>query len=215
MKGLLRDDYYAVRSNAKALAGFMLLLGAFVAAVISQSLLMGYVLLGMVGFSMNSLVSLRKQSAGKWNKYKLTTPIKRSEIVKSHFVSLIIWLIAGTAVSALVLAFSVMLHGFPFDRGTDVLSLFAAGLGASLFMGAVFFPLLYLGGEERSEVFLMISLFCGIAVVMGLTTLVNVMFPEVTPVQIMLNKLAVLGCAFLAFISSYPLTVRIFMKKEY
>lgn len=51
MKGLLKNNYFAVRSNAKAFSVFMLLLGIFVVAVISPSLLMGYALLGMIGFS--------------------------------------------------------------------------------------------------------------------------------------------------------------------
>ena len=42
MKGLLKNNYFAVRSNAKAFSVFMLLLGIFVVAVISPSLLMGY-----------------------------------------------------------------------------------------------------------------------------------------------------------------------------
>lgn len=40
MKGLLKNNYFAVRSNAKAFSVFMLLLGIFVVAVISPSLLM-------------------------------------------------------------------------------------------------------------------------------------------------------------------------------
>ena len=46
MKGLLKNNYFAVRSNAKAFSVFMLLLGIFVVAVISPSLLMGYALQG-------------------------------------------------------------------------------------------------------------------------------------------------------------------------
>ena len=55
MKGLLKNNYFAVRSNAKAFSVFMLLLGIFVVAVISPSLLMGYALLGMIGFSLNAI----------------------------------------------------------------------------------------------------------------------------------------------------------------
>lgn len=87
MKGLLKNNYFAVRSNAKAFSVFMLLLGIFVVAVISPSLLMGYALLGMIGFSLNAIAGLRKESSTKWSKYKLTAPVKRSDIVKSYFIS--------------------------------------------------------------------------------------------------------------------------------
>ena len=36
MKGLLKNNYFAVRSNAKAFSVFMLLLGIFVVAVIPK-----------------------------------------------------------------------------------------------------------------------------------------------------------------------------------
>ena len=183
MKGLLKNNYFAVRSNAKAFSVFMLLLGIFVVAVISPSLLMGYALLGMIGFSLNAIAGLRKESSTKWSKYKLTAPVKRSDIVKSYFISQILWLIVG--------------------------------IGISLFMGAIFFPLFYLGGEERNEVFLIISLLCGIGIVMGLSTLINTLFPKMTAPQLICGGIAILACSLLVYVLSYPLTVSIFKKKEY
>ncbi|GFI50451.1 hypothetical protein IMSAGC020_01657 [Lachnospiraceae bacterium] len=51
MKGLLKNNFLTVYSNAKVFSIFMFILGLFVVAVISQPLLIGYVLLSMVGFS--------------------------------------------------------------------------------------------------------------------------------------------------------------------
>ena len=83
---------------------------------------------------------------------------------------LLLWLIVGMVFAGIGVALSIMLHGFPFDKDTDVFMLFVIGVGISLFMGAIFFPLFYVGGEERNEVFLVISLLCGIGFVIGLTT---------------------------------------------
>lgn len=65
MKGLLKNNYFAVRSNAKAFSVFMLLLGIFVVAVISPSLLMSYALLGMIGFSLNAIAGLEERKLYK------------------------------------------------------------------------------------------------------------------------------------------------------
>ena len=109
-----------------------------------------------------------------------------------------------------------MLHGFPFDRNTDIFMLFVAGVGISLFMGAIFFPLFYMGGEERNEVFLVISLLCGIGLVMGLTTLINTLFPApMTATQILLGGAIIFVCALIAFVISCPITAYIYHKKEY
>ena len=93
--------------------------------------------------------------------------------------------------------------------------LFVVGIGISLFMGAIFFPLFYLGGEERNEVFLIISLLCGIGIVMWLSTLINTLFPKMTAPQLICGGIAILACSLLVYVLSYPLTVSIFKKKEY
>lgn len=217
MKGLFMNNVYATLSNAKVFSGIMLLLGVFVVIMdnIIPSLIIGYMLLGMVGFSLTAIVSLQKEGATKWSKYKLTAPVKRSDIVKSYFINLLLWLIVGIIFAGTAVILSIILHGFPFDRNTDIFMLFVVGIGVSLFMGAIFFPLFYLGGEERSEVFLGISLLCSIAMLMGLAAFINTLFPDMTTLQLILSGMTILACAGLVFTLSYPLTVGIFKRKEY
>lgn len=136
--------------------------------------------------------------------------------MQSYFLSLLLWLIVGMVFAGIGVVLSILLHGFPFNRNTDVFMLFVVGIGISLLMGAIFFPLFYLGGEERNEVFLVISILCGIGLVMGLTTLLNTLFPvRMTAMQIILSGMLILASALLAFILSCPLTVYICHKKEY
>lgn len=218
MKGLLRNDFYITLSNAKIFSGIMVLLGTFVVAMDNTipSLVIGYILLAMIGFSISAISGLRKESISKWSKYKLTAPVKRADIIKSHFLSQLFWMIIGMFFAGVVTGLSIVLHGFPFDKNTDVYMLFVAGIGISLFMGAIFFPLFYLGGEERNEVFLVISLLCGIGILLELSTLINSFFhAPMTTSQVILGGLIILACALLTFSLSYPLTVDIFRKKEY
>ena len=209
MKGLLKNNFLTVYSNAKVFSIFMLILGLFVVAVISQPLLIGYVLLSMVGFS-----SIKKEFISKWGKYKLTLPVKRAAIVKSYFISQLIWLLVGILYAGIVISLSWALHGCPYDNSIDVVSIFALGISVSIFTGAFFFPLLYLGGEERSDVFLVISLLCGIGVVLGIISVLNLyLAPGVT--TILLSAAILLLSSLLMFALSYPLTVGIYHKKEY
>lgn len=217
MKGLLKNNFYATLSNVKTFSAVMLLSGIFVVLMDNKipSLIIGYMLLGMIGFSLNSIASLRKESSGKWSQYKLTAPVKRSAIVQSYFLSLLLWLIVGMIFAGICVVLSIMLHGFPFDRDTDVFMLFVVGIGISLFMGAIFFPLFYLGGEERNEVFLVISLLCGIGIIMGITTIINTLFPTpMAAIQIILAGVIILASAFCVFLVSCPLTIAIYHKKE-
>lgn len=214
MKGLLINNFFAARSNAKVFSVFMALLGLFVVAVISPPLLIGYVLLGMVGFSVNAIAGIKKESASRWVKYKLTLPIKRADIVKSYFLSQLLWLLVGTLFAGVAVSVSWLLHGCPFDSGVTVILIFASGISMSLFTGACFFPLVYCGGEERSEVFLVISLLCAVGVTLGIISIFN--FYSAPGLNAVLSGAAGLViCSLLAFLLSYPLTVRVYSHKEY
>ena len=216
MKGLLKNNFYAVRSSAKIFSTFMFLLGAFVIVVVSQQLLLFYMLLGMIGFSMNAIASMGKEYISKWGKYKLTTPVKRADIVKSYFINQLIWLIVGIIFAGVGMGLSWLLHGCPFGQSIDALTMFSTGISISLFAGAIFFPLFYLGGEERTGVFLAISLLCAVGITMGIITFANIVVVSDMTIWKTISKATIsLVCSSSAFALSYPLTVAIFRRKEY
>lgn len=216
MKGLLKNNFYAALSNVKVFSGVMLLLGIFVAAKDKdiQSLMIGYMLLAMIGFPVNAIFGLQKETTTKWGKYKLTAPVSRADIVRSYFLSHVMWLSAGILFAGVVGGMSTFLHGFPLDKNTDVFMILVAGIGISLFMGAIFFPLFCWEGEEKGGAFLVVSLVCAIGVFMGLTSLVNMLFDPGTTAELILAAGVVLAISFLTFGVSYPLTVSVFKRKE-
>lgn len=214
MKGLLKNNFYAAYANAKVFSVFMILFGIFTVAVISQPLLIGYALTGIVGFSANAVAVVKNEFASKWGKYKLTLPVRRADIVKSLFVNQMIWLAIGTGFAGIGTGLSWLLHGCPFDQPVDILSIFSLGISMSLFMGAVFFPMFYLGGEERSEVFLIISFLGAFAIDFAIISIINeVLEPGI--VNILLGGVVLVSCSLLAFVLSCLLTVWIFRRKEY
>lgn len=214
MRGLVKNNFLAACTNAKVFAVFMILLGLFTVAVISQPLLIGYALIGIVGFSANAIAVTKKEFTSKWGKYKLTLPVRRVDIVKSLFVNQIIWLLIGTLFAGAGVSLSWLLHGCPFDLYRDMLSLFALGISMSLFTGAIFFPLFYLGGEERSEVFLAIALLCAFGLDLVITTVINILLdPGITTA--LLGAAALVASSLVAFVLSCPLSAAIFKKREY
>ena len=211
MRGLLRNNFYTALPNVKVFTGIAVLLGAFVVAMDNAvpSLIIGYALLVIIGFSLISIASVRKESAAKWGKYKLTTPVKRADIALSFFVSQLLWLFVGIGFAGFGIAMSIGLHGYPFDRSTDVFMLLVVGTGISLFMGAIFFPLYFLGGEERSEVMMVVSLLGGIGMMN------RVYSGNMTSRQIILSGIFITACSAAAFAASFPVTAGVFRKKEY
>lgn len=216
MKGLLRNNLYMTLTGIKLFAGMIVVLGIFVAAVVSQPLLVGYSILCMVGFPLVSLSNLSKENTSQWSKYKLTAPVCRVDIIKSYFFSQFIWLFTGIVASLTVMWISVILHGFPFDRIQDAWMIVTLGMSISLLMNAVFFPLYYFGNEEKNEILILISLLCAIGIVMGLSSLINWLFGEnMTNLQLLAGMAVLLLCAAGGLCVSFPLTIYAFQRKEY
>lgn len=218
MNGLLKNNFYASIANMKFFSIAMLLFGIFVVVVDNRipSLLIGFTLSCIVGFTMNAAFALGKENISKWEKYKLMTPVRRTDIIKSYFISLLFYLLFGILFAAVVISLSLALHGFPFDRTTDVFLLFITGIDVSLFMGAFFFPLHYLGNDEQNEAVLLISLLCAIVITMGLIRFINwFLRPEVTFQKLLMGAALLQAFGILAFCLSYPVTVWLFQRKEY
>ena len=217
MKGLLKNNYYATIANAKLFFIVTILLCALSVVMKSQMLLGAFVLLCMIGFSIISIVGLRKEIASKWNKYKIATPLKRVDIIRGYFLSHLLWLIVGMLIAGAGVALSVILSGLLFDKNIDIFNFYVLGIGISLFTGAFFFPLFFSrNGEERNEAFLAISLLCGIGIIAGLATLMNAVFPTpMSNAQIIIAGIIIMAIAVFAITISCFLTISIYRKRDY
>lgn len=203
MKGLFRNNFFAVWINAKVFLIFMLLFAIVVTIIPEQTLQMYFIMIGIVGFSVIAATAIGNEFSLKWGKYKLTLPVKRSDIVRSLFLNQIFWIIVGTLFTGIAVCLSYMIHGFSFDQFSGIFSLFILAVSISFFMGAIFIPMIYLTGEDKIVVFLIISLFCAVGIA---AMLFNIP---------LFGNVIIITCALMLFAVSYPLTISIFKRKEF
>ncbi len=203
MKGLFRNNFFAVWINAKVFLIFMLLFAIVVTIIPVQTLQMYFIMIGIVGFSVIAATAIGNEFSLKWGKYKLTLPVKRSDIVRSLFLNQIFWTIVGTLFTGIVTGLSYMIQGFSFDQFSGIFSLFILAVSISFFMGAIFIPMIYLTGEDKIVVFLIISLFCAVGIA---AMLFNIP---------LFGNVIIITCALMLFAVSYPLTISIFKRKEF
>ena len=203
MKGLFRNNFFAVWINAKVFLIFMLLFAIVVTIIPEQTLQMYFIMIGIVGFSVIAATAIGNEFSLKWGKYKLTLPVKRTDIVRSLFLNQIFWIIVGTLFTGIVTGLSYMIHGFSFDQFPGIFSLFILAVSISFFMGAIFIPMIYLTGEDKIVVFLIISMFCAVGIA---AMLFNIP---------LFGNVIIITCALLLFAVSYPLTISIFKRKEF
>ena len=203
MKGLFRNNFFAVWINAKVFLIFMLLFAIVVTIIPEQTLQMYFIMIGIVGFSVIAATAIGNEFSLKWGKYKLTLPVKRTDIVRSLFLNQIFWTIVGTLFTGIVTGLSYMIQGFSFDQFSGIFSLFILAVSISFFMGAIFIPMIYLTGDDKIIVFLIISLFCAVGIA---AMLFNIP---------LFGNVIIITCALLLFAVSYPLTVSVFKRKEF
>lgn len=218
MKGLLKNNIYATLSGAKILSIVMVLVGIFLALVISPPLLTTFTVMGIISYSAFAVSVVKEEFTSKWEKYKLTLPVMRSEIIKSQFLNQLLWTAVGTLLPAAVTTLSWFLHGCPFDSPFDIVTTFVLGISLSLFMGAVYFPLFHLFfhtlGADRGDFFMGLCLGCAFIFDCIIVSLVN-RFIEPGLKNRLLGIVILLTVSIAAYALSYPLTVRIFKRREY
>ena len=194
MKGLFKSNFLAVWTNAKIFLLFMFAMGIAVIIIPDQTWQMYFIIIGIVGLAVNAATVIGNEFSSKWGKYKLTLPVKRIDIVKSLYINQLLWII---------IALSYLLHGITFEQFEGISGVLVIGISISLTMGAIFIPMVYLAGEDKTIVFLIISLICALGIA---TMLFNIP---------LFGPFILIGCSILLFIVSFPLTVGIFKKKEY
>lgn len=219
MRGLLKNNFYGVMDNLKILFGLTGLLGLALLITGDAALLGIFSLLSVPLLGAAMISCMRKESASKWCKYKLTLPVRKKEIVKSQYISHLIWTMAGTGIVALFLLLTVLIHGdrYFYYGFRDAVTLILGGGVLAVFMGAVSYPLYYWWGGEKTEVILLLSVLVSGAVIGGLSLLINTLTGEgmVSDTEYYLSLLVILGVAAAAFAGSYYLTSWIFRQKEY
>ena len=215
MKGLLRNHYYKILSGLRILLIFILLAGALILLFGGgEDLLTAFLCLSVIAFPFISSIAVRKSGGGKWDQYILSLPVRRYEIVKSVFITQLITILIGSAISMVLFLASFAIHGFMFYRYVDVLLLFSSAIGTSLIMNAIFLPISYLDSSDRIEAVSIISLIIAVAAMTALITVINIFLEKPSNMQLAVFGVGILILSYAAFVLSYFLTVGIYSKKD-
>lgn len=216
MQGLIRNHYYKIVSNLKILLIFILLTGVIILIFGGKKEipLFVFLCLNVIGFPFISSIDLRKNNIDKWNRYVLSLPVRRCEIVKSVFAMQGITILIGSMLSAILFLTSFLIHGFAFYRYIDVVLLFSSAIGISLIMNSIFLPISYLDSNNRTAAMSIISLIISVAIMVGLIAVINILLEKPTDMQLMIFAIGNLVLSIAVFLISCSLTVSIYSKQD-
>lgn len=176
MKGLFLNNFYEAWNNIKLFGIFILLFGVCVVYSGNDTLLELFPYITISAFAVSGIATLRKDTVSQWNRYELTLPIKRRDLISCKYISYLFWTLGGLLVSGLVVFITFGIHGNLFANGLrDCFSLFSLGTGLAIIAGAVFYPLAILCGADKSEILLAASVALSICTAVAIIGAVNML----------------------------------------
>ena len=160
MKGLIRNNFYAMESNLTI--SFILAAAlAFTPLFIKNATIYPMIIsIQVFLFVANTGASLRADEASKWNKFELTLPIKRSAMIGAKYVTFVIWMLFGFLMGVCTTV-CIYLSGQRLDFST-ILWGYEYGVALSMISIALMYPIILKIGAENNELVLILSAFAAI-----------------------------------------------------
>lgn len=213
MKGLLRNNFYSMGTNLQLSFGLTFFL-AFVPLILGEEKSIAMVLaMQAFMFIANIGTSLHTDVTSKWNSFEITLPVKRSDVIKTRYLSFLILILCGIFMSML----TVLLSSFVF-QDLDINGIifgYAFGIAISLTTAGFMYPIMLKIGTEKNELIIIIC--AGIAAVL-FQIFLRLAAPLV-PDDGNINQRAMLAVivAFISiglFVISYFVSRAMYQKKE-
>ncbi len=161
MKGLILKDLYNLKNNGKSII-FVLVVFSFVS--FSQNnigFLIGYtILLG----SMLVINTMSYDNIAKWDKYALTMPVTRRDVVFSKYLVSIISSFMGAAI-AIALCFAQEVYKNKLDV-MEILVVTGIVLAIDFLFISFILPIVYKFGVEKSRIFILVIFIIPFAIIM-------------------------------------------------
>ena len=152
MKGLLKSCFFGIKGNLRVIGAAAVILGGICLIMGDPSAVGIFPFLPAPVLGAAAVACLRRESASRWSRYKITLPVRRRDIVKSQYISHGICALAGMACAGIFLCLALIIHGniYFYYGFRDVLTLIL-GEGSWLYLWARSPTRCITGGEKRKQ----------------------------------------------------------------
>lgn len=209
MHGLIQKDLYSLRGSLKSILLIMVLFGIL---FIPQA--GGISFIAVTVFIMPSLVisTISMDDFVKWDKYALTLPLSRKDIVKSKYELLLLLSIIGAIIGLAVTAvYNLVVNQASVE---DILMMGIMMVAISIALLGIVMPVIYKFGVEKARILMMACIFLPIILILGLVYAaenLGVGLPEVSSLLLIVMTLIISAAVFLL---SYFVSLRIYSKTD-
>ncbi len=216
MKGLIRNNFYTVEGSLKSTL-LLSLMAAVVLAIVTRftsdngPLLSGIIGGNMGGFGALTMTIIQKDAASKWNKFELTMPVRRKDVITARYISSMLYVLIGVGMALVnILLFHLTTGALNLER---ISYGFIFGWGFALSMPTFMIPLVLILGTDKIEPIMVVSVIAGLALLFGYSAVLSPFFRSMEHYNFFFRLSYVVFCTLL-FLLSYLLSCRVYKKKE-
>lgn len=209
MHGLIQKDLYSLKGSFKSILLIMIIFGVI---FIPQA--GGVSFIAVTVFMMSSLVisTISMDDFVKWDKYALTLPLNRKDIVKSKYELLLLLSITGAVVGLAVTAvYNLIVNQASVE---EILMMGIMMVAVSIALLGIVMPVIYKFGVERARILMMICIFLPIVLILGLVYAAEnsgINLPEVSNLLLVVTIIIISAAVLLL---SYFVSLKIYSKTD-
>lgn len=216
MRGLIRNNFYTVEGSLKvtiliAFIGMMMLAIVGIYFPNNNSLLPG-IISGILGaFGALAGTAIQKDGASKWNKFELTMPISRNDVIKARYISFVLYIFIGIFMAILsVLLFYVVTGTVNLERAGYG---FIFGIAFAMSIPTFMTPLVLIFGTDKNETLLMVSVAICLGLFLGSSAILTPFLSNFSNSNLVF-RFGYFIFTVLLFAVSYLLSVFLYKRKE-
>ena len=215
MKGLILKDFLNLKKYIRTLFGIIALYAVIFIPQGNANFLEGMV---VILCAMAVVTSIGYDDLAKWDKYALTMPITRKDVVMSKYIFTIIFIIIGSILSLLIsIVASTILNNLDIEL---LLEIDAISIALGILFTGILIPLIYKFGIERSRI-IIIGIFAIPTIVSFAGVSILNYFGVPKPSEAFIERIVIIlpyiipEIAILILVISYFITLNIYNKKDF
>lgn len=216
MRGLIRNNFYTVEGSLKItiLIGFVAMIGIVIAGIFFPN--NGTLVLSAIGgilgaFGALAGTALQKDGASKWNKFELTMPISRNDVIKARYISFLLYVLIGIFMAILsVLLFYVVTGTVNLERMGYV---FVFGIAFAMSIPTFMTPLVLIFGTDKNEALMMVSIVISLGLFFGSSAILTPFLSNFSNANLVF-RLGYFIFSILLYFLSYLFSLCLYKRKE-
>lgn len=212
MKGLIVKDFTYIKNYWKTYL-LAIILGIIPTALINYDPNFMLIISMLIIFII-SINTFSFDKENNWNKYALTMPVSRRDIVRAKYMLNIIGLLLGSILGFLLTLIGNFFYNIDLDFNSFI-NILIISMAFFLILSAIDLPTLFKWGTNKGKIVLMIVLFTLIAIIFQIIEKAYNYILNISSIDTIKLNLLIILISILIYFISYKISLYIMSKKEY